>query len=243
MTLQPLSKGKIWYYRGKIIVTDKPDFTSKNAVFPLCYENTYFAENLVVKKGDRVLDLCTGSGILAMFAAEKAEKVYAVDINKRALKFAKLNAELDGINNIEFLEGNLFEPVKGKKFDLITANPPFEPVPENENYYMHSRGGEKGTSILERILLEINDYLVDNGSFQIISWIPESKRCIFDRCGEDYMDFRVNVLQTYSPQQIQRHLQKRLKNKISFDESISLCFIQAFQKNLKMVKSIKNETI
>src|SRR3989344_3553956 len=125
---QILKEGKIWYYKGKIIVTDNPDYNGIDAVFPLCYENTYFVDNLLKNQEDIVLDLCTGSGILALFAAEKTEKVYAVDINKRALEFAKVNADLNGISNIEFLEGDLFEPVKEMKFKLIFANPPFEPI-------------------------------------------------------------------------------------------------------------------
>lgn len=75
-----------------------------------------------------ILDLCTGSGAIAISLAKYVKNVHicAVDISTKALQIAKKNAELNGVkNNIEFIESNLFEKLKDKKFDIIVSNPPY----------------------------------------------------------------------------------------------------------------------
>jgi predicted RNA methylase len=72
-----------------------------------------------------VLDLGTGCGTLALQASPRASRVFATDINPRALDFMLFNAALNGISNIEALAGDRFQPVKGHRFDLVLCNPPF----------------------------------------------------------------------------------------------------------------------
>jgi predicted RNA methylase len=72
-----------------------------------------------------ILDLGTGCGTLAFKAAQKARRVIGTDINRRALEFAKFNADLNGITNFEVRAGDRFEPVSDTRFDLIISNPPF----------------------------------------------------------------------------------------------------------------------
>src|SRR5690606_23233153 len=69
---------------GKLIFTDYPHRSSRNMVFPLHPESLYLAANSTVTCNDRVLDLCTGSGIIAISCADQASQVTAVDINDRA---------------------------------------------------------------------------------------------------------------------------------------------------------------
>jgi release factor glutamine methyltransferase len=74
------------------------------------------------------LDLCTGSGALAVCAAlAGARAVTAVDVSRRALLTAQLNARLNGVR-LRTRRGRLFEPVAGERFDLVTANPPYVPA-------------------------------------------------------------------------------------------------------------------
>lgn len=74
----------------------------------------------------RVLDLGTGSGIGAIFAAKRGARVIATDINPEAARCAQLNAiALRLEHQIETRIGDLFEPVRGERFDLILFNPPF----------------------------------------------------------------------------------------------------------------------
>lgn len=77
--------------------------------------------------GCNVLDMGTGSGALAILAAETSDRVVAVDVNPTAVACAKLNcSRLDLDRKIEVREGDLFEPVAGnERFDLILFNPPF----------------------------------------------------------------------------------------------------------------------
>ena len=74
--------------------------------------------------GADVLDLGTGSGVCAVFAARHARRVVAVDINRAAVRCAELNAQLNGLR-IDCRHGDLFGPVAGQRFDTIFFNPPF----------------------------------------------------------------------------------------------------------------------
>ncbi|MFD6464018.1 DUF7059 domain-containing protein, partial [Streptomyces roseolus] len=71
-----------------------------------------------------VLDLGTGCGVQAVHAASYAQQVTATDVNSRALWLAEATAALNGLD-IELLEGSWFEPVAGRRFDQVVANPPF----------------------------------------------------------------------------------------------------------------------
>lgn len=81
------------------------------------------------------LDLGTGCGIQAVFAADHSTRVTATDLNPRAAQYARFNAWLNGTANIECLTGDTFEPVTNRAFDLIVANPPFFITPSAEQIY------------------------------------------------------------------------------------------------------------
>ena len=98
----------------------------------------------------RTLDLGTGSGFQALTAATHSEQVVGTDRNPRAIAIARFNALLNGITNVEFATGDLFEPVSDLQFDLIVSNPPFVISPENQLQYRDS--GYRGDEICERIV-------------------------------------------------------------------------------------------
>jgi methylase of polypeptide subunit release factors len=74
---------------------------------------------------DSALDLGTGSGVLAILAADHARHVVGLDVNPRALALAELNALLNGRHNVEWRRGDWLEAVTGETFDLIVCNPPY----------------------------------------------------------------------------------------------------------------------
>lgn len=79
-----------------------------------------------IEPNAEVLDLGTGSGVCAVFAARHARRVVAVDINAAAVRCARINAYLNRVDHaMEARHGDLFEAVAGERFDLVLFNPPF----------------------------------------------------------------------------------------------------------------------
>lgn len=74
-----------------------------------------------------VLDMGTGSGVCALFAARHARRVVAVDINASAVRCARINALLNHAEaTVDVRHGDLFDPLAGERFDLVLFNPPFK---------------------------------------------------------------------------------------------------------------------
>lgn len=117
------------------------------------------------------LDLCTGSGVQALLAAAHSERVLAVDINARAARCARFNAQVSGVTNLDVAVGDLFEPVRGERFDLITANPPFVPSPVKTLGFRD--GGRSGEDIQKRIVAELPRYLAPGGMAQMVTELGE----------------------------------------------------------------------
>ena len=115
------------------------------------------------------LDVGTGAGIHALLAASHADRVVATDTNRRALNFAAMNARLNGIANVSFVEGSFFEPIADEKFDLIISNPPFIISPQSR--LMFQNAGLEGDSVSEVILRESPAHLCEDGCMvSLISW-------------------------------------------------------------------------
>jgi release factor glutamine methyltransferase len=80
----------------------------------------------LVHRDAEVLDMGTGSGVCAVFAAQHARRVVAVDINPAAVRCAAINTLLNNLDHkIDVRHGDLFAPVRGERFDLVLFNPPF----------------------------------------------------------------------------------------------------------------------
>lgn len=112
------------------------------------------------------LDLGTGTGIHALLAARHADHVVGVDINARALELARLNAQRNGIENVEWRLGSWLEAVPGEQFDLILANPPYVISPEDALLYRDS--GEPGDALVLRLLGELPGALAEGGFAQLL---------------------------------------------------------------------------
>jgi methylase of polypeptide subunit release factors len=122
------------------------------------------------RPGGRALDLGTGSGVLALRAARHVDRVWALDLNPRAVTLARFNAALNGVTNLESRAGDLFEPVAGDTFDLIVCNPPFVIAPTAGR--LHSQTGRPADDFCRSIVRAAPTYLRPGGFCQLVAnWV------------------------------------------------------------------------
>lgn len=90
-------------------------------------------------------DLCTGSGIQAILLSKTGRIITGTELNPLSANVARFNVSPNGLYAyIKIYEGNLFEPVRHEKYNLIISNPPFLPIPDTLKYPVCSNGGEDG---------------------------------------------------------------------------------------------------
>ncbi len=118
-----------------------------------------------------VLDLCTGTGALAVVAASAGAEATAIDISRRAVLNVRLNALLNGVR-VKPLRGDLFAPVAGRRFDVIVTNPPYVPAPDER---LPERGLERawqagldGRVLIDRICASVASHLAPGGAVLIV---------------------------------------------------------------------------
>ncbi|POX43437.1 methyltransferase [Streptomyces sp. Ru73] len=124
-----------------------------------------------LEQGARVLDIGTGTGALALAAARRGGEVTAVDISRRAVLAARLNARLAGLP-VRVVRGNLLAPVADRSFDLVLSNPPYVPAPAA---VLPRRGsarawdaGHDGRLVLDRICRDAPGLLAPGGVLLLV---------------------------------------------------------------------------
>jgi release factor glutamine methyltransferase len=119
----------------------------------------------LVGREDEVLDMGTGSGVGAVFAAKYARRVVAVDINPAAVRCAGINALINGAEGgIDVRHGDLFAPVQGEKFDLVLFNPPFlrgTPTDDRDRAW-------RSSDVAERFAGGLREHLRPRGSALVL---------------------------------------------------------------------------
>jgi release factor glutamine methyltransferase len=123
----------------------------------------FFASQLrvgLVEPGAEVLDMGTGSGVCAIAAAKYARRVVAVDINPAAVRCAQINALINSQDDkIEVVHGDLFAPVRSRRFDIVLFNPPFiRGAPDSD-----ADRAWRSTDVPERFAAELADHLTPSG--------------------------------------------------------------------------------
>ena len=124
-----------------------------------------------LRPGARVLDLCAGSGALAISAALSGRDATAVDVSRRAVLTIRLNAALNRVR-VRALRGDLFGAVAGERFDAIVCNPPYVPAPADD---LPARGRERawdagrdGRALLDRICDRAGAHLLPGGALLVV---------------------------------------------------------------------------
>ncbi len=129
---------------------------------------------LVRREPKRILDMCTGSGCIAIACADyfSEAEVDAVDLSVDALNVAEFNIERHRMTERVFpLQSDLFEQLPQEQYDLIVTNPPYvdqEDIDDMPAEFHHEpmmalEAGQDGLILVKRILVQAADYLTDNG--------------------------------------------------------------------------------
>ena len=164
------------WFAGRLIFADARAY---NAVWP----GEPFPDYVMPPGGDSIglvrvaprtrrratLDVCCGAGAQALAAAEYSDRVVGVDLNPRALRFARFNAAANGIECASFVHGDAYAPLTGERFDAIVANPPFVPWPPDDAQLLYRGGGPRGEDVLARILSGAVQRLEVPGSLTIVA--------------------------------------------------------------------------
>jgi release factor glutamine methyltransferase len=117
----------------------------------------------------RVLDICTGSGVVGVTAARAGADVTAVDVSCRAVAAAWLNARINRVR-LTSRRGNLLEPVAGQQFDVIASNPPYVPSDNQAPRGLERAwaAGPDGRALLDRLIAEAPARLRPGGALLVV---------------------------------------------------------------------------
>lgn len=202
------------YLVNKAYLKGVPFYVDERVIVPRSYIADLLFDDILDNEGlpliqdpyeiESVLDLCTGSGCLAILAAHAlpAAQVDAVDLSKDALAVAKINVDAClHSDRITLYQGDLFAPLKAKKYDFIITNPPYVDegdMKEMPAEYLHepsmalagislgkgkgSAAGKDGMDIVRKILKEAPKHLNEGG--RLICEIGYGREALEDSCPE-----------------------------------------------------------
>jgi ribosomal protein L3 glutamine methyltransferase len=164
------------YLQDRRFTIDKRVIVPRSYLAELLTSDLFKGEKPLVDPNTvtRVLELCTGSGCLAILASDVFPNAHvdAVDVSAEALQVAQINvAQHDLADRITLLQGDLFDPIGGAIYDIILANPPYvsaKAMAELPAEFSHEprvalAGGADGMDIVRRILAEAGAHLRQNG--------------------------------------------------------------------------------
>ena len=155
-----------------------PQRVGADHVLGISAASTSLAQLTIRDQVGTALDLGTGCGVQALHLAGHSRRVVATDVNQRALRIARFNAELNEVaDRVEVRDGSFFEPVTGERYDLIATNPPFVISPATGERLVYRDSGLPGDRVVEDIVRAAPDHLTDGGWCQILAnWVITTGR-------------------------------------------------------------------
>ncbi len=127
-------------------------------------------EALEVHPGDEVLDVGCGYGVVGIVAAARVPQGRAVlvDVNQRAVALSRENAQHNRVHNVEVLAGDLYGPVRGRRFDVVVTNPPIR----------------AGRAVLRALVEGAREHLRPGGRFYLVARTAQGARTLGRMVGE-----------------------------------------------------------
>ncbi len=155
-----------------------------DAVYPPLTHNTLvFLRNLSQRPCESLLELCAGTGVAALMAAQTyARQAVATDVAERCVEAAEFNLRLNSLENVAVRQGDVYGAVEGESFDRIVAHPPFVPVLQPK--YVYHDGGRDGEEITRRIIAGLPAALRPGGVFQCHTVATDRSKPLEDRIRE-----------------------------------------------------------
>ena len=213
----------VWVYPvdGFLMVSDRRDnaagataIAGDDVIFPGIDAGTVrFLHFMPDAGGGEALDLCGGCGVGALHAARTARYAATVDVTARSTAFAEFNAHLNGMP-IASLCGDLYAPVQDRRFDLITAHPPY--VPTYGRAYVFRDGGDSGEIIIRRIIEGLPAHLRSDGTAMLVCAGRDTADEPFERrivswLGADAAEFDIvfGLIKTLTIEDVVASLQSR----------------------------------
>ena len=194
--------GEAWF-AGLSFKSDPRALVPRSPIAELI--ESHFEPWLGGREVQRALDICTGSGCIAIAMAHHHPdwQVDGVDISDAALALAEENKKRLHADNVRLLKSDLFSAVKGERYDLIVTTPPYVTNDETDALppeYAHEpelglRAGHDGLDLALRILRDAPDHLADDGL--LICEVGEAERALVELLPEipfSWIEFKVGQM-------------------------------------------------
>ena len=175
------------------------------------------------KEKPEILDLCTGSGCIAVSVKKNIDcEMFASDISGDALTLAKENAERNGVK-VEFKQGSLYMPFRKKRFDIIVSNPPYIPsddinkLDEEVKDYeprLALDGGADGLDFYRDIIDKVKKHLKNDGVLLLEVGVGQAEKV------KEMLDgFDVRTVKDYNEPPVERVIVATLTERVETDET------------------------